>query len=165
MGCDGDSDGDGGGRYTIRKVCWVKTNSRAKFSFSQRFASGPPLASPLVVSIDATAIIATPSYTLHLEIHQMRTPTFATPPAPHRRLAVIHCRRHPPSPLPNTIFFAIASPPPHHWCPSPPLSSNDIVILRCRRHCTPSSSSTASTAAASATAAAICVVERFTLVH
>ena len=111
-----------------------KRTLEQKFHSSQRSASGPPLSYPLVVSIDATAIIVTPSYTLHFEIHQMRMPTFAMPQAPHRPLAVIHCHRHPPLPLPNAIFFAIASPPPHHWCPLPPLS-NAIVILLCHRCC------------------------------
>ena len=130
-GCDGDGDSDGGG---CGKYVGKKQTLEQNFHSSQCSASGPPLSSPLVVSIDATAIIVTPSYTLHFEIHQMRMPTFATLPAPHRRLAIIHCHRHPPLPLPNAIFFAIASPPPHHWCPLPPLS-NAIVILHCQCCC------------------------------
>ena len=33
-------------------------------------------------------------------------------PSPHDRLAVVHCRRHPPLPLLNALFVTVASQPP-----------------------------------------------------
>jgi hypothetical protein len=45
-------------------------------------------------------------------------------PSPHDRLAVVHCRRHPPLPLLNALFVTVASEPPCRFVSIHPITGS-----------------------------------------